>query len=136
MKRIMMILLALLIMSGVAMAEYPELKCGGTPELVGEIAASGTASYVIEFQRKDGYAGFFSIQPIFTGDGTLQIQYARSNNGTDYATAVELTAGATSGVFYEPAVATSFFSGYIKIIFNETGNSDSVTVTDPGLCRQ
>jgi hypothetical protein len=136
MKKLLFTVLFFIMLTGVSFANYPELICGDTASLVGEILADGTKTYVIKFERKKGYAGYFSVQPIFTGTGTLQIQYARSNNGTDYATAVELTAGATTDVFYEPTAGTSFFSGWIKIIFNETGSANPVVIVDPGLCRQ
>ena len=119
--------------SGFVYAESGPISCSKV--YAGTIAASGSAeTNRLELQRNDG---FFSVQAIGTFTGTLQIQYAISNDGTTWSPAVEIVASATSGTVYPyPATGVNIFGKYQKLIFNETGTSDQVVITGVYRCVQ
>jgi hypothetical protein len=134
MKRTILTILALFLLSGWAMAEPARISC--TKVYAGTIAASGSAeTAALELQRNEG---FFSVQAIGTFTGTLQIQYALSNDGgTTWSPAVEIVASATSGTIYPyPAAGVNIFAKHQKLIFNETGTSDQVIITGVHRCVQ
>lgn len=142
MKKILITLTTLILMSTAVHSEPAEMRCpkDGVPNLTGKtIAASGTLyeSPVLELIRKSGFEGFFSIQPVFTGSGTLKIDYQVSNNGTTWSPAVEIIASAVSGTVYSyPASGTSIFAGYQRLKLTETGGANSVTITKVVRCQQ
>jgi hypothetical protein len=126
--------LAMLSMGYLASAEPARVSCSNA--YAGTIAASGSAeSFRSTLTRNEGY---FSVQPVGTFTGTLQIQYQVSNdNGTTWSPAVEIVADATSGTVYPfPAAGVNIFAGAIKLVFNETGTSDQVVITGAHLCIQ
>ena len=99
----------------------------------GTILASGSVSVPVS----KGSEGFFSIQPIFTGSGTLKIEYQVSNDGETWSPAVQIIASATSGTVYPyPEDGVNIFAGYQRIVFTETGTSNSVVITGVKRCAQ
>lgn len=96
------------------------------------VPASGTAySQPIDL---DGYEGYFSVQSVVTGSGTLTISYQLSNSTvapytwstpvSASAIATGLTAGTTLYQF-EPLT----IGKYLRLSFTETGGANTVTVT-------
>lgn len=133
MKQTLLTILLLILMVGFAYSEASPIHCPSV--YAGTIAASGSAETEKVVLNKN--EGFFSVQPIGTFTGTLQIQYAVSNNGTTWSPAVEIVASATSGTVYPyPATGVNIFSKYQKLIFNETGTSNQVIITGVFRCAQ
>lgn len=131
-----------LIIPAVCFSEPAEIKCPSIKKsdgtAIGTIAADGTATTeTLTLIRKSGFEGYFSVQPIFTGTGTLKIQYQRSANNVNWSPAVDITTSATSGTFYDfPAAGVSIFGGYIRLVLTETGAANSVTITNLYRCSQ
>ena len=99
----------------------------------GTIAASGSVSVSVS----KGSEGFFSVQPVFTGTGTLKIDYQLSNNGATWSPAVQIVASAVSGTHYPyPSAGTNIFAGYQRIILTETGGANSVVISGVYRCAQ
>ena len=97
------------------------------------IPASGTLTADVS----KGSEGFFSIQPVFTGTGVLQIQYQTSNNGTDWSPAVSIIASATSKTVYPyPEAGVNIFAGYQRIVLTETGAANAVVLEGLYRCEQ
>lgn len=95
------------------------------------VPASGTAySQPIDL---DGYAGYFSVQSVVSGSGTLTISYQLSNSITApytwstpvsaSAIATGLTAGTTLYQFEPQTIGK-----WLRLSFTETGTSNTVTV--------
>ena len=129
-------LLACLFVSSVQ-AETGYIRC---PNIYsGAIAASGSVNGVpdLNFTTRAGYEGYFSIQPIFTGDGTLKIEYQVSNDGSTWSPAVTIIADAVSGTHYPyPGSGTNVFAGYQRIVLTETSTTDTLSVTGVYRCTQ
>ena len=99
----------------------------------GTIAASGSVSVSVS----KGSEGFFSVQPVFTGTGTLKIDYQLSNDGATWSPAVQIVAAAVSGTHYPyPSAGTNIFAGYQRIVFTETGGANSVVISGVYRCAQ
>jgi len=99
----------------------------------GTISASGSVNVPVS----KGSEGFFSIQPVFTGTGTLKIDYQLSNNGSTWSPAVQIVASAVSGTHYPyPAAGTNIFAGYQRIVLTETGGANSVAISGVYRCAQ
>jgi len=134
MKRTILTILALFLVSGVALAEPARISCPGT---IGAqtIGASGSATHQrIELSRNEG---FFSVQAVGTFTGTLQLAYQVSNNGETFSPAVEIVANATSGTVYPfPAAGVNIFTKYIRLVATETGTTDQIVLTGFHLCLQ
>jgi hypothetical protein len=113
-----------------------QISCGSVTD--GVIAAGGTANgTTLQTRDIDGYTGYFSIQPVFTGTGVLKIDYQVSNDGTTWSPAVQIIASATSGTVYPyPAAGVNIFSGYQRLVFTETGSANPVTITGAYRCEQ
>lgn len=100
----------------------------------GTLAASGVHTVTGVSQGSDG---FFSIQPIFTGSGTLKIQYQVSNDGQTWSPVVDIINGATSGTVYPyPASGVNIFAGFQRIILTETTTTDTVIFSKVQRCAQ
>lgn len=95
------------------------------------ILAAGTKTHTIDMERYN-YNGFFSIQIIMTGTGTLTGEYLLSNNGTDFVTP---TGVPDSPIFTAMAAGVDMFSfepmlaRYMQILLTEAGGAQPVTVT-------
>jgi len=95
------------------------------------ILAGGTKIYTIDMERYN-FTGFFSLQLIMTGTGTLQGEYLLSNDGVNFVTPTgvpdsPIFTGFTAGVdmfSYEPMLCR-----YLRILLTETGGINPVTVT-------
>lgn len=134
MKRFVLILGVLFFASSTMAAE--EIYCKSIYS--GTLAASATDyGETLETQRKSGYEGYFSIQPVFTGTGVLQISYQISNDGATWSPAVQIVASATSGTHYPyPADGVNIFSGWQRLVFTETGTSNEVVIVGAHRCAQ
>ena len=94
------------------------------------IVGSGTKAYTIDMERSN-YSGFFSLQLVMTGAGTLQGEYLLSNDGTNFVTPTgvpdsPIFTGFTAGVdmwSFEPML-----SRWFRLLLTETGAAD-VTVS-------
>lgn len=100
-------------------------------DLVGEISASGTATSEVIDLNKLRASGFFSLEFVTTGSGTLKAEYLMSSTST--------------GTFVEPEgasdITTTLATGtkivgfntdpapFMKIKLTEDGGASSVTVT-------
>jgi hypothetical protein len=135
-KKLFSIILIAVLWCGVSFAGQLEIKCGSVAS--GEILASGsTNGTTLQLRNINGYTGFFSIQPVFTGSGVLKIEYQLSNDGDTWGPAVQIVASATSGTVYPyPESGVNIFSGYQRLIFTETGASNPITLTGAYRCVQ
>jgi len=108
------------------------IKIGkGTYDIsTGVIAASG--SYTTEAISARGLAGYFSLQWLTTGDGTMKAEVLVSNDGVtffdldDDICSAQIKTSGTSGASmakFELTICDQF-----KIKFTETGASNSVTI--------
>ena len=96
------------------------------------------ASHEIESEEWDikDTRGLFSLQYYVAGDGTLQLAYKLSNDGTNYvypttAASIETGIVKTSGIDSDGRDLIIFspeFSRYIKIVAEETGLSSNCTI--------
>ena len=130
---------ALMLSAYFVFAEPSEIRKDNITSLVGTISAGATdtESPGLTLVRKSGYEGYFSIQPTFTGTGTLQILYQVSNDGTTWSPAVQIVASATSGTVYPyPAAGVNIFAGYQRLVFKETGTANPVVITGAWRCSQ
>lgn len=132
MKRLILITLSLLFMSGLAMAEPASISCKNV--VAGEIPISGTVtSYPLTLSRDEGY---FSVQAVFTG-GVMKIDYQVSNDGATWSPAVQIVASATTGTVYPyPAAGVNIFAKYQRLVITETGASTALTTTGVYQCSQ
>jgi len=140
MKKIYLVVaVALILTASFVYAEPAEIRKDNITSLVGTIAAGATdtESPGLTIIRKSGYEGYFSIQPLFTGTGTLKISYQVSNDGSTWSPAVQVVASATSGTVYPyPASGVSIFAGYQRLVFAETGSANQVVITGAWRCSQ
>ena len=94
------------------------------------VAASGTMySIPIDLAK---HIGYFSVQITVSGSGTLSLAYELSNHVTDPLTfstpvgASAIATGLTAGTYlYE---FTPVIGKWLRLVFTETGTSDSVTI--------
>lgn len=101
------------------------------------ISAGGTKVYTIDMDRF-GFNGFFSLQIIMTGSGTLQGEYLLSNDGVNFVTPTgvpdsPIFTGFTAGIdmfSFEPMLCR-----YLRILLTETGEEDPVVVTGLLACE-
>jgi len=110
--------------------------CYGTPN---GASASGLECIPLAQYRGDGD---MSLQVKVTGDGTAQITYYLSNDGTnfrtpagssDIVTAHTKSSGSSGLEIY--AIDLPMVAKYMKILVTETGGADTITVT-LDLCMQ
>ena len=116
-----------------------EIRVDDITSLIGTLGAGATDTEVPvkKLIRQKGYEGYFSVQPIFTGTGTLQMLYQVSNDGVTWSPAVEIVASATSGTVYPyPAAGVNIFAGYQRLVLTETGGVNPVVVTGVHRCSQ
>lgn len=101
------------------------------------IPPGGTKSYTIDMDRFN-FNGFFSLQIIMTGSGTLQGEYLLSNDGVNFVTP---TGVPDSPIFTDFTAGVDMFSfepmlcRYLRILLTETGEGDPVTVTGLLACE-
>lgn len=135
MKRLLLITLALIMMSGFVYGEAGPISCPNTinPQTIAA-GATATQETSIELRRNEG---FFSIQPIFTGSGAVTFQYQTSNDNSNWSPAVDIIAGATSATRYPfPATGVNMFTRYIRLVAVETSTTDTIILTSVNLCLQ
>lgn len=96
------------------------------------VAASGT-EYSVPIDLST-YLGFFSVQLVITGSGTLTLAYQLSNSRKEPLTwstpvnASAIASGLTAGTYlykFEPHT----IGKWARLTFTETGTSNSVTIT-------
>ena len=98
-------------------------------------AATIPASGVLYSQplNLSSFDGYFSVQTVVTGDGTLSISYELSNSKTAPYTwsvpvgASAIATGLTAATYmhkFEPHCIGYF----LRLVYTETGTSDSVTI--------
>lgn len=96
------------------------------------VPASGTSySQPMDLTGKHGY---FSVQSVITGGGTLTISYQMSNSKNEpqvWSTPVgasDIATGLTAGTYlykFEPIT----IARWLRLVFTETGGANSVTLT-------
>lgn len=140
MKKIyLLVAVALMLSANFVYAEPAEIRCDSISSLVGTLAAgtTDTESPVLQLVRKTGYAGYFSVQAVFTGTGVLKISYQVSNDNVNWSTAVQIVAAAVTKVVYPyPAAGVNIFAGYQRLVFEETGSANPVVITVVTRCTQ
>jgi hypothetical protein len=94
------------------------------------ILGSATKTYTLDLERYN-FDGFFSLQLVMTGLGTLQGEYLLSNNGTSFVTP---SSAPDSPIFTGFTVGEDMWSfepmlhRWFRLLLTETAGSD-VTVS-------
>jgi hypothetical protein len=108
---------------------------GWSGPISGTLAASGSAWSDPLNLAVEKPNGFFSIQAIVTGSGTLKIEYYVSNIGPETTDMIKPTGASdivtalTAGTeFYQfPASGEPIFGKWLRLKFTETGTANPVT---------
>lgn len=129
MKRGLLVVFFILILCTISFARMPKTS----NVFSGTVAAGET----INLNVSAGEEGFFSVQPIFTGSGTLRLQYQTSNDNTNWSTAASIIDSASSGTVYPyPATGVNIFARYQRLVISETGSANPVVITGLWRCVQ
>jgi len=104
-----------------------KLRNTGTVSIsTGTIAASG--SYTTEAMDCAGLEGFFSLQWLVVGDGTMKAEVLVSNDGdTFFDIDDDIASGKTAGSGMAAFDVT--VCNFMRLKFTETGTSESIAVT-------
>ena len=98
-------------------------------------ANSSEKSAPINLNRAFQPRGFFSLQVTLSGSGTAKITYELSNDGVTYSAETDKDGTAVDDIFTAMTVGSGFYSfapavaQYMKIVVEETGDANPVTIT-------
>jgi hypothetical protein len=115
-----------------------KLRNTGTVSIsTGTISASG--SYTTDAYDASSLEGFFSLQWLVTGDGTMKAEVLVSNDGSTF---LELDADITSAQTKSTGTSGANMSDFevtpcnqFKIKFSETGTANSIAVVARLIAR-